>query len=119
MIGMYLQHRQRRRNRIRRNILLRISRIPEGIEPTSPRRDPALIGEADNRKGAQEARRDNGAHEQILELLGRQVAAHELRERNDLQQAEHAKRGHVFASAHRLETDEGDLHTRKRSHRVP
>ena len=64
--------------------LLRVTCIPQGVETTGPRRDPALVSEANDGEGSQNSHADNGSVEQGLELFGGDVRPHQFGEGNDL-----------------------------------
>ena len=51
------------------DVLLRVAGVPEGVEAARPRGDPALVGEEDEGAGAEDAHRDQGEEEDVLELL--------------------------------------------------
>ena len=101
-----------------RDVLLGVRRVPQRVEAACPRRDVASVRERHERRERCERQdRDARAH-QHLELRGRHVPPHGFRERNQLQQAKHAERGHVLGRTHGLEPDKGDLHASERSDRV-
>lgn len=68
------------------NVDLGVGRVPERVETTSPGRDPAFHGkEHKSTTSKEEGSNERGAEDE-LELLGREVRAHELGECNKLQE---------------------------------
>ena len=78
------------------DVLLGISGVPEGIEAAGPRGNPAFVGEAGEGSCSQDTNGDDGVEKDFLELLGRDVGANELSERDDLEETKDAFVGNEF-----------------------
>jgi hypothetical protein len=98
---------------------LGVSRVPQRVESTGPRRDPSGECQDDERrKTDQEGGHDKRLQEQ-LELLAGDQLSDDLDKGDQLQQTKDTKSGHVLRGTDREEFDERDLHRRDRADDVP
>ena len=102
-----------------RNVNLGVSGIPERVETASPGRNDTRDGQKHQSSDTDEEDAQNQSAEQRLELLSGKLCANPVDKGHQLEETKDTERGHVLATADGQETDEGNLHTRKRTERIP
>ena len=65
--------------------LFGVACIPQRIEATGPRCNPALVGKANDSQRSDNAHANDRGVEKCLELLGRHMRSYELSKRDDLE----------------------------------
>ena len=101
------------------NVDLRVPSIPERVETTSPGCDDSSHGQEDESTESNNEDDQDESAEQCLELLAGKLGADPVDEGDQLEKTEDTKRRHVLRTANGQETDERNLHTRKRTERIP
>lgn len=101
------------------NMDLGVSSIPERVETASPGRNDTRDGQKHQPSNTDEEDTQNQSAEQRLELLAGKLCTNPVDKGDQLEEAKDTKRGHVLATADGQEPDEGNLHTRKRTERIP
>lgn len=101
------------------NVDLCVSSVPEGVEATGPGCNDASDCQEDETTERNDENDQDKSTEQGLELLAGKLSANPIHECDQLEETEDTERRHVLRTANGQETNEGNLHTRKRAECIP